>query len=178
MTEQDWNASAPGVALCRSAPARLAVLRLRRPAADTLASLEALLRTPFPRAPNRIGVGDARILWSGPDEWVVAGWEGDSDAILDAAAGAAAAHWSDVADGKTIFDVSGPRAADLLAKGCTLDFHPLGFPVDSCAQSALAQAAAMIERPGPDHFRIYIDRSLEHHLALWFRDALIEFELE
>jgi sarcosine oxidase subunit gamma len=122
-------------------------------------------------------MGAAKALWLAPSEWLIVGSAAERSAVVAAGAGARAVHLADVTDGRVVYVVSGPRSADLLAKGCTLDFHDRAFPIGACAQSALAQVFAIVERTADTQFHVYADTSLAHHLELWFVDALKEFEL-
>lgn len=164
------------VAVVREVPGQLRVLRLRRADADTVAAAGRALGTPLPTEPNFVADGPVRCLWIGPGEWMLAGALPDRALLDHAIATAPAAHLADIGEGVVTYLVTGAAARDLLAKGCTLDLHPAAFGFDRCAQTALAQTFITIERAGPDAFRLFADRGHQHHLDLWFEDALIEFK--
>ena len=75
--------------------------------------------------------------------------------------------------------INGPRVRDVLAKGCTLDFHPAEFEVGACAQSGLAKANILIglidEKPV---FEIVVRRSFAEYLVLWLEHAATEYNVE
>lgn len=90
------------------------------------------LGAPLPLEPcTAVRTGDLAVLWLGPDQWLVVGPPGsqeDLEARLRKAAGEAHVSVTDVSAQRTTLLVSGPRARDLLAHGCSLDLHPRVFP--------------------------------------------------
>ncbi|MBJ7437782.1 MAG: hypothetical protein JHD35_01990 [Sphingopyxis sp.] len=174
MTEAGWTASADAIRISRLPAARLSVLRVRKPNEAVVASIAKALSSELPLEPNTVAVGSARTLWLAPGEWLIVDHAVEGGAIE---AAAPVAHIVEVTDGRVVYEVAGPNAETLLAKGCTLDFHPRAFAPQSCAQSALAQTLVLIERTDQQTFHIYADASLARHLELWFEDALIEFQL-
>lgn len=129
-------------------------------------------------------IGGRVIMWLGPDEWLVACPAGEEKALfaeLRAALVGVHAALVDLTDAQTIIRVSGPRARDLIAKGCTLDLHPHTFGVGHVARSTLAhiqvtlyQSAGDSEKGGPA-FDLYVGRSFAQHLWLWLEDGAREF---
>ena len=66
----------------------------------------------------------------------------------------------DVSASRVAWTMSGPRAADVLAKGCPLDFHPRAFAAGSCAQSVFGHVNALIDRRDDDPtFTMMVARS-------------------
>lgn len=176
MADRDFVGRARDVSVVRAQTPPIKVLRLRKADRDAIDAIGRVLAVPLPAEPNR-SVGDAlRVLWLAPGEWMIVGHGVEAAAVLAAAHGAAAVHLADVTQGRILYVVDGPRARDLLAKGCTLDLHRRTFEPGSCAQSALAQVFVLIERRhDDDRFHVYADASYARHLDLWFEDALIEF---
>ena len=87
----------------------------------------------------------------------------------------------DLTDAQTIIRVSGPRARDLIAKGCTLDLHPRAFGAGHVARGTLAHAQITLlqtasdgETGGPA-FDLYVGRSFAQHLWCWLEDAAREY---
>ena len=57
---------------------------------------------------------------------------------------------------------------DLLAKGCTLDFHPSRFPVGACAQTGLAKAGVLVGKlDAAPRFELVVRRSFADYLVRW-----------
>ena len=122
--------------------------------------------------------GDRTLLWLGPDEWLAVGPDGDAPALA-AELEAAGAGWVttvDLSSNRTVLELAGPLAREVLAKGCTLDLHPRAFGPGRCAQTALARAQVILEARG-DGFRIYVRGSFATYLATWLLDAMAEYAL-
>lgn len=176
MADVLWTATARGVTVQRVTTPPIAVLRVRGAADRVLDAIGEALAVDLPRDPNRTNWAAIGAVWLAPGEWMIVGERVDRDAVLAAAAGAAAAHLAEVGDGRVLYVVHGDHARTLLAKGCTLDLHARSFGAGRCAQSALAQVLVLIEQRSADAcFHIYADASYTRHLDLWFDDALVEF---
>lgn len=120
-----------------------------------------------------------RILWLGPDEWLVVGAENvELGKKLEIIADGRHVAVSDVSESRAILKLSGARARDVLAKGCALDLHPSVFGPGQCAQSMLAQAHVILHQTSeaPD-YDIYVHRSFAEHLWAWLEDASAEYGL-
>jgi sarcosine oxidase subunit gamma len=66
----------------------------------------------------------------------------------------------DVSAGRVAWTISGPRAVDVLAKGCPLDFHPRAFGPRTCAQSVFGHVNVLIDRRDDDPtFTVMVTRS-------------------
>jgi sarcosine oxidase subunit gamma len=124
-----------------------------------------------------------RVLWLGPDQWLVTCPARDVPGLLaslrEGLAGVHAAI-TEVTDGRVAFRVAGPSARDVLAKGCPLDLHPRAFPAGHCAQSLLAKAPVLIHLVEDDperspSFDVYAARSFAHYLWTWLEDAGREY---
>ena len=128
--------------------------------------------------PEALAVG-TRILWLGPDEWLVVSRDGDDPADrLSAALAGQHAAVADVSDGRAVIALSGANARDVLAKGCPLDLHPRAFGPGRCAQSHLAKAHVLLHQIGDAPlFEIYVHRSFADYLWHWLEDAAEEYGL-
>jgi sarcosine oxidase subunit gamma len=151
------------------------------PADDALrGAAEAVLGLALPREPNRAVDGAGRsVLWLGPDEFLIVTAPGAEAALADllrqAVQGRRAAV-TDVTDGRTIIEISGRHARDVLAKGCGLDLHPRVFGPGQCAQSGLAKARiALRQTDAAPTYQIFVERSHAEYLWLWLKDAAREY---
>lgn len=85
----------------------------------------------------------------------------------------------DLTGGLVALRLHGPRVRDLLAKGCTLDFHPRVCKAGQCAQTGLAKASVLIatldEAPT---FELFVRASFADYLALWLDRAGREYGLQ
>jgi len=72
--------------------------------------------------------------------------------------------------------LSGSNAANLLAKGCTLDLHPRAFHTGQCAQTGLARANILLSKvDDAPSFDVFVRRSFAEYLALWLQHAGAEY---
>ena len=104
----------------------------------------------LPTKPNTTARSDTlTALWLGPESWLlVAGAESsltDFTEKRDAINQQGGALF-DVSASRVAWTLAGPRAPDVLAKGCPLDFHPRVFAAGECAQSLYVHVGALIEK--------------------------------
>ena len=138
--------------------------------------VRAVAGCPMPQ-PNRVSRGPERAnLWLGPNEWlIVSGKEEGPGLAAELTAVLARRHVSvnDVSANRTIVELSGDAARDVLARGCSLDLHPRAFAVDHCAQTLLANVQTLLEQTDDTPtFRVYVRPSLARYLADWLLNAV------
>ncbi|MFN0262727.1 sarcosine oxidase subunit gamma [Tepidamorphus sp. 3E244] len=124
--------------------------------------------------------GDTSILWLGPDEWLVVAPDAeDSDLLskLESGLETVSSAVVDLTGNRTVIELSGPRARDVLEKGCRLDLHPDAFPVGRVAGTLMAHTQLFLEKLSgePETFRLYVRASFARHMAEWLLDAMAEF---
>jgi sarcosine oxidase subunit gamma len=167
-----------------------AIVDLRGKAKDKafMAAAEKLLGVALPTVPNSVvsakGVG---VAWMSPEEWWVIARSDQPDAerrlaakLREGLAGLRAAV-TEVGESRCCILVSGPRAGDLLAKGCPVDLHPKAFGgVGRSAQTLLAKATVFVHQTAEDEtagpsFEVYTTRSFADYLWSWLEDAAQEY---
>ena len=164
----------------------LAMLNLRGdPAnAEFMASVETALGVALPVKDNTAAsAGDVKILWLGPDEWLVLGPPGNEAGLeknLAEAVGPHGGYVTDVSESRTVIVVSGVKARGVLAKGCPLDLHPLVFGPDACAQSLVGGVNVALYRADagpadPPRFELIVVRSFADFLWRFLEDAAQEY---
>ena len=134
------------------------------------------VRTELPEPPGRVAqVRGRTALWLGPDEWLVVGGDGEQGKIQRAFADALSV--VDVSGQRTTLELRGPKAREVLAKGCSLDLHPWRFSAGRCAQTLLARADVVLwqvdDEPG---YRLLVGCSFAPYLVEWLVDAMAEYE--
>ena len=145
-----------------------------------IGAVEGALGFALPVEPNIVSDGDEKqVLWLGPDEWLIITPRDEqavvADALVEALAGVFASV-TDVTGGQTVITVSGGRAREVLAKGCSLDLHPRTFGEGQCAQTLVAGAGVTLRWAGPEpSFELIVRRSFAEYLALWLHDASLEY---
>ena len=126
----------------------------------------------LPVLANTASVGaDRQLLWLGPDEWLLQCPMGQGTALEAALRQALTGqHFSvvNVGHGNTVLRVQGPGAADLLARGCPLDFHASGFAAGQVAQSHISRAnATILCKHAGSHYEVTVRRSFADYLFRW-----------
>ena len=131
-------------------------------------------------AANRMfSAGAVRYAWNGPGQWLAESDEqpsGELIAILENALRAHEASTTDLSHARTVVQVSGPAATDLLAKLCPIDVEAMRG-----GDSAVTLAGpfnVQVVKSGHEEFRLYVFRSFG--LALWemLQDEAAEFGAE
>ena len=174
-------ARADGVTLAdRSARARFN-LRLDPKDADALTAAGAILGGSLPRTPNTAAstVNGKTLLWLGPDEWLVTGPAAEGAALGDALGVRLDGRHHALTDVSAMYAtlaLSGPRAREVLMKGCRLDLRPRAFSAGTCVQTALARANVILHQTGDaPAYEITVRNSFAHYLASWLLDAIAEY---
>jgi sarcosine oxidase subunit gamma len=167
MAELPW--ASPTIALSEWRPARQVGLRLHPPFPAYIAGIA------LPLAANRVtATGTLRVLWLGPDEWLVVAEGGAPDLLprLERAVAGRRAAVSDLSSSRFIIEISGGAARDLLAAGCGLDLHPRVFGPGQCAQTLLARVSVILDQiDEAPHYRLLVRRSYARWLVDWLIDA-------
>ena len=118
------------------------------------------------------------ILWLGPDEWLVVSESQTGEEItarLQQALHGIASAVTDVSDARIIYALSGKHARAVLAKGCSIDFHPRAFRPGQCVQTLLAKAAVLIQATTVPSFEIHVARSFAGYAWAWLENAQAEY---
>jgi sarcosine oxidase subunit gamma len=146
---------------------------------DVRVDADAVPALALPTGPNTATTaGERRVLWLGPDEWLVvapAGERGTLAGELRAALDGVPAAVVDVSGQRTVIELSGPSAREVLMKGCSIDLHPRAFGAGRCAQTALALAPVVLLPVRADAFWIFVRASFAEYLADWLIDAMREY---
>lgn len=160
-----------------------AQINLRGNAEDSafMIAVREVLGAELPTAPNRVasGADDIRILWLGPDEWLIVA-AGGPGTVLSGQLGAALSGQhvaiTDVSANRVILRLAGPHALSALMKSCDLDLHPRAFAPGHVVQTMIAKSQAILEHNGDDGYHIYVRCSFARYMAEWFCDALAEYQ--
>ncbi|WP_299399807.1 sarcosine oxidase subunit gamma [Pelagibius sp.] len=153
-----------------------------------LAATHQALGVALPLEPNRVESSERiAVLWLGPNEWLAVSHDDEPTAesrlaerLREALADSHAAV-TEVGESLACIHIAGPRAADVIAKGCPLDLHPGAFTAGHCAQSHIAKTAVTLHQvddagaaagPGYD---LYTRRSFSDYLWRWLSDAAREY---
>jgi sarcosine oxidase subunit gamma len=143
--------------------------------ADIVQRLASTLGFALPVVPNTTSSrDDRRALWLGPDEWLIVGPDGQQEILAQAlrnGLNGTVGSIVDVSANRTMLEVGGPQARELLSHGVPIDLDARTFGPDRCAQTLLAKAQVVIERHDEEPFHLYIRSSFAHYAAEWLLDA-------
>jgi sarcosine oxidase subunit gamma len=135
-----------------------------RASASLGAEVQRIARVVLPAAPNTTSTGQGVVaLWLGPQSWLLVAADaatlGDFAAARNALNVAGGALF-DVSASRVAYVVDGPRAADVLAAGCPLDFDRRVFGAGQCRQSLYGRVPALFYRHGqPPACTVLVARS-------------------
>lgn len=175
------EARADGVTLADGSARARFNLRLDPKDADALTSAGAILGGSLPRTPNTAAstVNGKTLLWLGPDEWLVTGPAEEGAALEETLRGRLDGRHHALTDVSAMYatlGLSGPRAREVLMKGCRLDLHPRAFKPGTCVQTALAKANVILHQTDDaPSYEITVRNSFSVYLASWLLDAMAEY---
>ncbi len=156
-------------------------LRLDPEDAEALTAAGAALGGALPLAPNTAAttVNGWSVLWLGPDEWLVTGPAAGAGALANSLQTSLASKHHALGDVSAMYAtlaLSGPRAREVLMKGCRLDLHACAFSGGTCVQTALARAQVILHQTDDaPAYEITVRNSFAHYLATWLLDAMAEY---
>ena len=179
-------AGGPRVRL-REVPFRTQISLRAEPGGPAADGLEKVLGAPLPRKVGQVSEVEApvtgHVLWFGPDDFLlVAGDEAERELSCSALAGilaeAVGEHRGqavDLSGNRTVLELTGPNAVDVLYRMVEVDVHPDFFPVGSAILTLVAGSSAALWRTGEDSYWIMPRASFADHTANWLLDAMREF---
>ena len=167
--------------LVTTRPNLTTVLVRATPGGPAAAAAAEVLGVTLPvRANTWVATQHGKVIWLGPDEWLVLDestepWvlEDRLRSVLAPLGGAA----TDVSAQRTCLRLHGPHAEEVLRAGCSLDVHPRVFGPGSSAQVDLAQAGVVLLALAAtgDDFEVLVRSSFAGYLAAWLIDTALEF---
>jgi methylglutamate dehydrogenase subunit D len=125
--------------------------------------------------PGRASVStDFTALPLAPGHWLLAG-SGDLAATVGARLGDLG-HIIEQDHARAVLRLSGPRARDVLAKGCRLDLHARAFAPGSCAQTPIAKVSVLIHQVDEaPTFDLYVPSGYGVSFIEWLAASAAEF---
>jgi sarcosine oxidase, subunit gamma len=146
------------------------LLNLRGNPADVafLAAVEQSLGLQPPLAAcTTVMLGELRIVWTGPDEWLVVTSQGQEAALAARLRTALAGQHcavTDVSSGFFLVDLAGPQVRATLAQGCPMDLHPRAFSPNRAVGTHFYKVGLTLWLTGePDRFQMLVRRSFIDH---------------
>lgn len=171
----------PSAQPLRARQTSVGLLNLRGNPADTafLAAVEQALGLQPPLAAcTTVTLGDLRVVWTGPDEWLVVapqGQEGALAARLRTALAGQHCAITDVSSGFFLVELAGPRVRDTLAQGCPMDLHPRAFPPHRAVGTHFYKVGLTLWLTAEhDRFQMLVRRSFIDHFWQLIDHACLE----
>lgn len=151
------------------------------PGSESAAALERVLGVPLPGGVGEV-TGDAdglHVIWLSPDEFHVvdvsrAQRPGDA-AELEAALEGLPGQAVDLSANRTLLELAGANARDVLEKSCRADLHPRAFPVGTAIATQLGVVPVILHRSADERFRVYPRSSFADYVVRWLIDGMQEF---
>lgn len=134
--------------------------------------------------PTQVGdvTGDAQglhVFWLSPDEFlavdVSAEQQPGAAGALKQAIDGLPGQVIDLSANRTILELTGAVAHEVLEKGCRADLHPAHFEVGTAIATQVGQAPVMLHRAAEETYRLYPRASFAEYMVQWLLDASAEF---
>jgi methylglutamate dehydrogenase subunit D len=145
---------------------------------EVAAKVRSVTGLDLPMGPKRVSKDGFALIGTALGQWLaVAGGKGALPLLAKlAVALKGLATIVDQSNGKAVLRITGPRARDTLAKGCSLDLHPRVFKPGSAATTPVALIDCQIwqvdERPTYD---LAVPTSYAESLWFWLTASAAEY---
>lgn len=174
--------SLPGTVALREVPF-LTMVGIRVSPATQAAELMGAFTGGLPGASGMVcSRGQASLLWMGPEEFLLVAPPESHDSLggeypraLVEALGTGDGQVVDLSANRTTLELSGPRARDVLDKGCQLDLHPRVFATGTALSTEIGGIPAILWKTAEETYRILPRASFADFLGKWLLDAMREY---
>ena len=162
---------------------QLHTLDLRaEPGTSTQTAVAEVLDTDLPGKPGHTrgravpGEGGAYVLCLAPDWWLIVGYQEAGQQLVKLRLNSDY-HFSavDVSGQRTIIELEGPNAREVLAHLWEQDLREKTFPVGSVSQGLMAKAPVIVWHIAPFCYRVMVRSSFALHLWKALIDAAAEW---
>jgi len=127
------------------------------------------------QSPNVSSNKETRILWSAPNTWLVISRKENIVEIIKEKCNSDNFAITDISHSRTIIQIKGLQAKDILKKGCPLNFNE--FENNNCAGTVFHGINIVVDFVGhnPDTFNLLTLRSFGESFYHHITDAALEF---
>lgn len=169
----------PGAVLEEQRPAAIVQIN-GAPTEFRLASALGFLALESTIEPRRACTGrGGTLLWNGPGQWLAVSPSTSASRFIGDLRDAlepSGATVTDLSHARSVIRIAGPKARDVILKGCPLDLE--SFVANDCASSLLGHLNVQIHCLGDQSFDLYVFRSFGLALWEWLVDAALEYGVE
>lgn len=172
-------AGATGITATRLEGLAIATLQARKGAGAALVErLQQAFTPAFIDAPRVVANGNAVFIGTGPARWLaLSDEEAELAAALAKAAGPLAAV-TEQSDGFVVFELTGAKVPDTLAKGALIDLDPRVFQIGDAATTVIAHLGVTLWRTGEERWRLMVGRSFHAAFCRFLIASAAEYGLE
>ena len=144
-------------------------LRLDPNDKDCVSSCSEILGTMLPTKANTYSTNaiNEKVIWLGPDEWLIVSDDDDAFLKLLNEIGDLEASLTDVSENRTIIRISGKYIYDLLSKFLVLDLEKNLSTDSSCAQTLFVKVPVLLVKnhhDGTPEIDIFANRSHANYI--------------
>ena len=144
-------------------------LRLDPNDKNCVSSCSEILGTMLPTKANTYSINaiKEKVIWLGPDEWLIVSDDDDAFIKLQNNMGNFEASVTDVSENRTIIRISGKYIYDLLSKFLVLDLEKNLSTNSSCAQTLFVKVPVLLVRnhhDGTPEIDIFTNRSHANYI--------------
>ncbi|MEM7172499.1 MAG: sarcosine oxidase subunit gamma family protein [Pseudomonadota bacterium] len=120
-----------------------------------------------------------KVLWLGPDEWLVVAEDAAAASFADLLSEKLADQHVSIVNldqNRLVIELSGPRAREVLEKACLQDLHPSAFTPGRIVGTIMFKTQVFLEQiDDQPTYWLYVRPSFSRHLAEMLLDAMAEF---
>lgn len=143
-------------------------------------AVESVLGIRLPSASRAEMSGEVKVLWMGPDEWLLVAPADTGEELagrLRSAIGREFATVTDVSAQRTVLSLRGGLTREILAQGCALDLDRRVAPVGACYTTLLAQTGItlVVRAEAAAAVWLLVRSSFAPYAAAWLVDAATEY---
>lgn len=125
--------------------------------------------------------GDRKVLWLGPDEWLIVEETGDAATLMASLREALSGQHVSLVDlgmNRLVIELSGARARDVLEKICLHDLHARAFKPGRVVGTVMFKTQVFLEQidERPTYW-LYVRPSFARHLGELLIDAMAEYAM-
>lgn len=169
----------PGAVLEEQKPAAIVQINGAPPDSRLASALGYLSLESTPEMRRACNGKGGTLLWNGPGQWLAVSPSTPArDFLMDLrrALDPSGATVTDLSHARAVIRIAGPKARDVMLKGCPLDLER--FKVNDCASSLLGHLNVQIHCIGDQTFDLYVFRSFGLAMWDWLIDAALEYGVE
>jgi sarcosine oxidase subunit gamma len=169
---------APGLVLQELTQFALASVVARKgQAVQAAEAAQRALGASPPKTPMLTVGSELAFVWSGPDHWLALGPQA-TEAIEERLGAVFDTHAAvfDQSGSRVLLELRGPRARDVLAKGMSIDLHPLAFKTGDVAVTTASHLAVHLWQVADEPvYRLLVVRTWFDSLWRWLAASAAEY---